>query len=377
MAVKVDWSELPKELLNLISQRFDVEVDLIRFRSICSNWRRSSISNHHTSILPFKIPVPKLPFFNTDTSSFCSFSKQSIFLIKPPPQQQQDQTLLRPWLIRTRQNSIGKPKLLHPFLPDSHPVRFPHVLNFNKFSILHLRTNFIPDTDFSMYDQSYGGYCHFPEKVVVVTCHGQQPLVLGTFPFHSPEPVLFKCGDENWKDIPGMLTTLEDICLFKGLPYAVDIIGRTVRVGWDSSVQLVAEPLVGGGGCKKFLVESDGDLLLADVYNCLYSGFPNHNPVRIDLFKLNGKEKKWVRLTNLGDRVLILVEDCSFSVSASDLHIAHGNCVIFMNNVFHRFAYVPPVACILHLDEGRLSRLSNYPEYDNLFWPPPEWILQS
>ncbi|MCI83571.1 F-box protein SKIP23, partial [Trifolium medium] len=28
-----NWSELPYELLNLISKHFDIEIDLIRFRS--------------------------------------------------------------------------------------------------------------------------------------------------------------------------------------------------------------------------------------------------------------------------------------------------------------------------------------------------------
>jgi len=117
-----------------------------------------------------------------------------------------------------------------------------------------------------------------------------------------------KCGDEKWKVIPDMSTKFEDICLFKGQPYAVDKIGKAVVVGLDSSVQLMDEPLVGGGDMK-FLVESEGDLLLVDVYDCLFNDLcnPDHNDrVRIDLFKLNEKEKKWVKLTSLGDRVLFL-----------------------------------------------------------------------
>ncbi|RHN50453.1 putative F-box domain-containing protein [Medicago truncatula] len=38
----VDWSKLPTELLNLISQRIDDEIDFIRFRSTCSTWRSST-----------------------------------------------------------------------------------------------------------------------------------------------------------------------------------------------------------------------------------------------------------------------------------------------------------------------------------------------
>jgi len=48
---EADWSELPKELLNLISQHLDL--DLISFRS---TWRSCSIPNHH-HILSFKFPL--------------------------------------------------------------------------------------------------------------------------------------------------------------------------------------------------------------------------------------------------------------------------------------------------------------------------------
>jgi hypothetical protein len=63
-------------------------------------------------------------------------------------------------------------------------------------------------------------------------------------------------------------------------------------------------------------------LLLTDVYECLCLGFPGHDPVRIDLFKLNEKDNKWINLTGLGDMALFLGLVCSFS--ASDLCVAKG-----------------------------------------------------
>jgi len=236
------------------------------------------------------------------------------------------------------------------------------------------------DFDFTFDDKLYNPHDYmYPKKVVVVTCHGKKLLIVGTLT-SPPQPLLLKYGDEKWKVIPDMSTKFGDICLFKGRAYAVDKIGKTVVVGPDSSVQLVVGPLVGGGNIK-FLVESEGDLLLADVYDCLCSDLYNHDHndrVRIDLFKLNEKEKKWVKLTSLGDRVLFLGLGlvCSFSASASDLWVAKGNFVIFNNYIFesHRSFQYKCKEHVLDLDQGRHSLLSDCPEYSNLFWPPPKWI---
>ncbi|MCH91335.1 F-box protein, partial [Trifolium medium] len=91
MAAVADWSELPKDILNLISERIEDEIDLIRFRSVCSSWRSSSIPNHHINALPFKLPLLRYYSVNI-TDPFRSLSKRNIFLIKPPPKQ--DQTLV-------------------------------------------------------------------------------------------------------------------------------------------------------------------------------------------------------------------------------------------------------------------------------------------
>lgn len=83
------------------------------------------------------------------------------------------------------------------------------------------------------------------------------------------------------------------------------------------------------GGDIKFLVESEGELLLVNIYDSHGFGFPGEDGLRLDVFTLNEKHKKWVKLTSLGNRILFLGNEYSFSTTASDLSIAKGNCVIF------------------------------------------------
>lgn len=99
--------------------------------------------------------------------------------------------------------------------------------------------------------------------------------------------------------------------------------GPTVMIGPDLSEHLVAEPFIGGD--VKFLVESECALLLVNGY--LSNG--DDDDVKIDVYRLDEKEKKWVKLVNLGDRVLFFGEGCSFSASASDLGLENGNLVIY------------------------------------------------
>jgi len=383
--MEVDWSKLPTELLNLISQRIYGEVDLIRFRSVCSTWRSSSSPNHH-DILPFKFPLLKLPVLSdpndvdtiNNTTSFWYLCKQNIFLIKPP--QEEEQTLtLHPWLISTSQNTSGQTKHSHP-LPQYGTFNCNFVLDYNKLPVLHLgSTYFVLDYGLTVNKQLYSGEYMYPKKAIATMCHGKKSLIVGALA-SPPYSLLLKFGDENWKVIPDMSANFGDICLFKGRPYAVDKIGKTIMVGPDSSVQLVAEPLVGGGNVK-FLVESEGNLLLVDVYDCRCLCIDPNNPglnyhVRIDLFKLSEKEKKWVKLTSLGDRVLFLGlrlgSVCSFCASASDLGVTKGNCVIFVGNIFQSIKSYQTY--VLDLDQGRLSLLSDYPEYSILFRPPHRWM---
>jgi len=370
---ELDWSALPRELLNLISKGIDNKIDLIRFRSVCSNWRRSSsVSNHHLN-LTIKFPLLDFSYILSDSidttnTSFFSLSRRSIFLIKPR-QHQQQLTLDRPWLLRITQNESGKIKPFLPLISYHSPLTsfyLPHLLDFNNLSVRHLGTDFIVEDEFIFHHKpSFFSNYMYPEKVLSV---GEKPLTIGMLKYCTPQQVLFRCSDECWKLISDISTTFGDICVFRGQIYIVDKRGRTVKIRLDSTVELVAQHVVGGGD-RKLLVESEGELLLVDIYECLRFS--------VEVFKFHEKGKKWVKLKNLGDRVLFLVNGCSFSASASDLCVSKGNCVIFIDDAFLSSRNIQWGNRVFHLDQDRLSSMSRYPEYFNLFWPPPDWISRS
>ncbi|PNY00034.1 F-box protein [Trifolium pratense] len=354
MAAESNWSELPKDLLYLIWQQIDNEIDLIRFRSICSHWRSSSIPPiQHSNILLSKFPHLKFPF---------NFSKCSYFLIKQPPQQQQI-ALFRPWLIRVTQNLSGKTKLSEfPLLPFNLTSPFQFSLDLNRFSLLHLGTNFIIDfKELTLYRYM------FPKKVVAVT-----PLILAIL-LDNNHLVLLRSGDECWTDL---LSSIQDICVFNGWIYAVEVGGKTAKIGpEDLSVQLVVNRVLGRPGDIKFLVESEGELLLVDIEENFYFDssleYTFEDALTIHVFRIDEKVKEWVELTSLRDKILFLGYGCSFSVSASDISAVKGNCVIFMDDVFENSRICDNGMCVFDLDQDQLSPLSDYPDYLKLFRPPP------
>jgi len=352
-----DWGELPTELLNLISQRIHDELDLIHFRSVCSKWRRSSISNHHPNST-LKVPLLRLSYNlsntinNTNTSPFCCLFKRTLFLIKPLRHRKP----LRPWLIRVTQNSHGKTKLFHLLFNSVYSSHgFPRVLDFNKLSVLNLGTDFIVDYG-DINRRNYFFYNKKREKFLAITCNGENTMVLGISDYF-PHPMLFCYLNNFWKPISDMSTKYVDICVFKGRFYLVDNTGRTVKIESDSSVQLVDNTFIPGD--RKLLVESEGELLLVNIYENLKT---------FDVFRLEEKNKKWVKLMSLGDRVLFFVNGCSFSASISDLCVAKGNCVIFIDDAYRICTYFSNY-CL-----GRSQRLS-VSEYLSLF-SAPEWIVK-
>ncbi|TKY49601.1 F-box protein SKIP23 [Spatholobus suberectus] len=354
-----DWSELPRELLHLISERLESPLYLLRFRSVCSSWRSSTLPS------PFNHPIP--------LTNTISLTHRTLLLITPPTRHR------RPWLVKlARDPRSGSARLFHP-LSRSPIKRRRFALDLLLLPVLDLGREFL------LADACPNPNSLYLEKLVL-SCQKDRFALLTIHV--SGKLALFRCGDSGWTIVPDMPTPYDDVCVFKGRLYGVDNTGRTVTVGFDAGLDLAAGPVFGGD--KKFLVECEGALLLVDKhlsgdYFCTAGLFYEHlddgdvceigweRAVRFDVFRLDEEGKRWVEVTSLGERVLFLGDDCAFSASAKDLGVARGNCVVFRDEGLgaNRVANGMGVFC---LDDGRISPLSECPGFNELFWPPPDWV---
>ncbi|KAL6208522.1 hypothetical protein ACLB2K_019471 [Fragaria x ananassa] len=85
----------------------------------------------------------------------------------------------------------------------------------------------------------------------------------------------------------------------------------------------------------RYLVNSGADLLLVsrylDVDHNIVNDDANVNcrTVGFDVFRMNWMGPRWEKVENLGDRMLFIGENSSFSLSASDFSGCVGNCIYF------------------------------------------------
>lgn len=215
----------------------------------------------------------------------------------------------------------------------------------------------------------------------------------------SGKLAMFRFGEKNWTIIDDITSPYDDVILFQGKFYAVDYTGRTVIVDVDSlpspELNLAANPVFGGD--RKVLVESCNDLLLVDMF--LNVGLDDESDVdmsiefyeevdfylceetvRFKVYKLDQREQSWVEVRNLGDRLLFLGGNCTFSASASDFTVCkdRGNCIIFSNRYFYSCRADDGEGIgVFDLETGTIESLLNYPGLSKLFWPPPEWITST
>lgn len=310
------------------------------------------------------------------------------------------------WLVKVEEVQPGRMRLLNPlsrFLLNPLPTSFPKAMNLLDLKVLELGQEYVLHyMNFQPFRDSLGDVGNLYMEKVVFMCLGSEETDedFALLTIHvSGKLAMFKSEDKRWTIIHDMPYPYDDVVLFRGDFYAVDCTGRTVAVGLSLTLSLVAEPVFGGD--KKFLVESDGELLLVDMYLSIEDvgvgdgdgdevadevcdEYVGERTVRFKVFGLDSEEKRWVEVKSLGDRVLFLGDDCAFSVSASELSssFTKRNCVLFADNFFSMSgdegasggddAFKGWRVGVFDLDKGTIALLDDFPEYSKLFWPP-DW----
>ncbi|OWM80457.1 hypothetical protein CDL15_Pgr019737 [Punica granatum] len=390
-----EWSMMPHELLDEISDHLDARSDVVRFRSVCSTWRSAVPPGRR--LLPPRFPILPNEGIADFTLGFC-LSKRSVYLLSVPhypPGQVDPHRRGSSWLIKVKEDVPNRMALLNPLSrveSGPFPNNFPRVLDTSKIRVSELASEFV--MQYMTYphlarDPVSNGLNIYMEKVVFMGLNCTEFVVLTIHV--SGKLAVYKSGDKRWSIIGDMPSPYDDVILFKDKFFAVDGTGRTVNVGLDLKLTEVAGPTFGGD--KKFLVESLGELLLADMYLTVYADYEGpvdvepdefnsivtERTVKFKVYKLDLKEKKWVEVRELGDRVLFLGEDCTFSASSSDLKACKGNCIFFTGEFYYSNGDDDGIfqghdIGVFDMGTGRIGPLDDYIGYSELFWPPPEWI---
>ncbi|KAI3728974.1 hypothetical protein L6452_17619 [Arctium lappa] len=383
-----DWSQLPRELLDLISKHLISETDLLRFRSVCTSWR--------SSIQPFTSRFPILPNAGiSDTTWGFYLSKRTIFRVGLPDRDSQQTP--SPWLIKVERDNPHKTHLMNPLTGSEFiPLlpNFPRSIDLLNFRVTELGQEYaLQYISYRPNANSIGDSVTLYMEKVAFCSSGIDGFVLLTIHV-SGKLALLKCGERKWNIINDLPSPYDDVIFYKGEFYAVDSTGRTVIVVLDSdttSLKVVASSVFGGD--KKFLVESLGELFMVDKYLSVgpendfdyddenyefyedFDCFMSERTVKLEVYRLDREEEKWDEVKSLGDRMLFLGDNCGFSASALDFPGCKGNCVFFTGQSREDDGLMKSRGVgVFDLESGCIGPISNDSGYSQLFWPPPRWL---
>lgn len=309
------------------------------------------------------------------------------------------------WLVKIEEDIPDRKRLLNPLSRQQLnplPSNFPRVMNLLNLRICELGQEYVlHHVNYKPNSSSFSDAGNlYMEKVVMILLNFESDFMLLTIHV-SGKLALFRSGDRRWTIIKDMTSPYDDVIVYKGNFYAVDNTGRTVVVGLNSELSLIANPVFGGD--KKYLVESNGELLLVDMYLSIDTGeeslsfgeeylehlaqYMSERTVRFKVYKLDEQAKSWIVLKSLGDRVLFLGDDSTFAATASDLSGCEGNCIFFVDNFFYARDESPAEGDdgilagrdvgVYDFENGCIGPLVRYPEHARIFWPPPHWITMT
>ncbi|XP_054810057.1 F-box protein SKIP23-like [Prosopis cineraria] len=358
MGVRPNWCDLPSELWRKIGKSLRNRIDLLRFRSVCNSWRSSippSLPNSPS--FPLQLPHPINPFTVV-------FLIQSTFYRIEPPYQPSSSSP-KGWLIKVE----GESNPSH-----SHPLRLLNPLSDRQFSNpLSSSPRILNLLDYRVLEL-YKSYCFqqfgFPVKKVVffpTSCWSDGEDSVACCIYLEGKLALFKRGDKKWTLVDDENYYYDDVIVYKGQLYVTDRWGTISWVDISSLKLIQYSPPLCGVGHKKHLVELCGNLYVIDRY---YDSEPrrlNYEAAVVDfkVYRLDEEWGTWVDVKDLEDRVFILGDSCSFSVSANDFAGYEGNC-IFFTDMFDVGKY--------NLGDGSIKTFELDPCSSKLFWPPPSWL---
>ncbi|KAJ4754213.1 F-box SKIP23-like protein (DUF295) [Rhynchospora pubera] len=328
-----DWAELNQDLLHLISKKLGTFSNLLRFRSVCKQWRIAVDPADLPARLPYLLqPDTTLSATETDTKTH----DYQVF------------SLLSKTTSRIK-------------LPISHfDLKYYH--NIVPSMGFVVERSFRLCEPLFLFNPLTGAKFHLP--FTNATRHPSPTIYIGLNPNGNPRTVKddvhmmhyvldsWICGNEEFQTIKIWQSNNDDIITFRiplesGPALLEYYKGKLFVNNWkrqETSIydmETKAEmniviPNPREHPMLDLLVESLGDLLGVAISFC------SEDTCKFKVYRLehtdNFEQCRWIELKGIGDRVLFLNKDeQGFCLDTSDFKGFRGNCIYYFNLVVERY----------------------------------------
>ncbi|KAL5557787.1 hypothetical protein UlMin_033998 [Ulmus minor] len=378
-----DWTQLPPELLELISKSIAIYADYLRFRGVCRSWRSSTpkIPEHLPPQLPW-LMLPQ-PNFHKPHRAFFNLSNDKVHFLNLPEASHGQRCCgsAHGWLVILDEtpsilllNPLTRAKFHLPPLSS-----FPNVVHFDYSEIG--REYVLRSSTGEIYPRSLRQIRDsFIKKLVFSSTPSKSNNFVALAILNQTGDLAFcKNGDQSWSFIDGVQSYSEDVVYYQNSFYAVNKYGAVAVCDVRGSIPVVSiiETPRQIGADMQYLVNSGNDLLLVSRY--LDLDFENseehYRTVGFEVFRLDWSRPRWEKVKNLGARMLFIGQNLSLSVSASDFPGCIGNCIYFTDD-YSEFNYENVFG---EYDSGifRLWDESIEGQWNSQgreHWPTPIWV---
>ncbi|KAI3417275.1 uncharacterized protein J3R85_014545 [Psidium guajava] len=363
--VEPDWPQLPRELLEMISDRLTRLDDHVRFRAVCRSW---------ASIRPPPRVPRQMPWLlhpcnqDSDTRIFVSISENKFYRFSSP-------AFLGKrccgssygWLALLDGtpeillfNPLTEEKILLPNL-----TRLPEVLEFHEKGEEYIYQDFMGEHHTVDMDIMKNFFVHRIALSGDPTLVNQNSWAALCYDLRANRLAFCKVHEKSWTVLQDQPSRYVDFLIHKEQLYAVDSTGRVIICDLSSPENLVIVQPEASGPRRRYLVELRGTLLMVCApmdsvvnlseeeeenfyealldsdYSVIYdSGDGGGGPLHMEyknrafwfhVFELDEVERKLVKVNNLGNHALFLSQNYSLSLLASEVSGCRGNCIYYLD----------------------------------------------
>lgn len=434
---EAQWSDLQPELVEAIGKRLETEIDVLRFRAVCTKWRSSRTPLKKWPCGNVRLPYPFSPSpgaLTKSDSAFFTLVERVVYRIERPDNTERPKF----WVVKVERLSDGKFRMFNP--ASHHQIlageMMPRVVNTLDYRVTEVcKAYALECVDFSSNFREDGEYRHAYKKVVYRKGHENDEYSVMAID-EDNKLWYVKSGDERWTLVlssNGMNCRhckYVDVVNLKGQFYAIDdwgnVWGFNSRFEWTVFVYSELHC-----SSERHLVESyDGNLHLVEAITgeniCCSSGGVNRltsyivseAALGIRIWILSRRDGQWGQPHPLNGPIMFTGDDCSFCLPSEEfdgsngyrvfytnkcisfqtqdetnnprLYDAECNCCSTCQNVVRVYQSFDPSDDVklkfrgLHghntgvsdFRTGKTGSLLLYHEYADIFWPPPSWLTR-